>query len=68
MHSLKYKRSTALDCKGNGIRKSEFVAKIQFLLENEALEFGCIVRHNYCTVVLVLKWSDRQCMVVELRM
>ena len=29
MHSLKYKRFTALDCKDIGIKKSELVAKIQ---------------------------------------
>jgi len=31
IHSLKYLRSTTLGCKDIGIRKSEFVAKTQFL-------------------------------------
>ena len=32
IHSLKYLKSTTLGCKDIGIRKSEFVAKTQFIL------------------------------------
>jgi len=31
IHSLKYQGSTTLSCKVTGMRKSEFVAKTQFL-------------------------------------
>ena len=34
MISLKYQRSTTLGCQDTGYRKSEFVAKTQFLLSN----------------------------------
>ena len=33
LYSLKYQRSTTSDCKDTGIRKSDFVAKTQFLYE-----------------------------------
>ena len=35
MYSLKYLRSITLGCKDKGIRKSEFVAKSQFLSDRK---------------------------------
>ena len=38
MNSLKYQRSTTFGCKGIEVRKSEFVAKTQFL---------CRIKHRW---------------------
>ena len=37
-HSLKYLRSTTLDCKNIGIRKSKFVGKTQFLYKDNKVK------------------------------
>ena len=38
IHSLKYKRSTTAGCKDKRIRKTEFVARTQFLYDGTALK------------------------------
>ena len=51
IHSLKYLRSTTISCKDIGIRKSEFVAKTQFL-SAFSIHLVFLVRENtkYCTI------------------
>ena len=64
-HSLKCQRSTTLDSKDIGIRKSEFVAKTQFLWGNLLLFYeSCKIVFSFIAFHLLMNYSLIFCFVL----